>query len=206
VTLEKNDQRMLLMGLAIVIVSLTLAVMLGKPEVGDGGGGETPPVPELTVGQASYTGVGTENSDTEFTADINLTNIVNVTVTLTWNDEPDVTDIMGRHENQPDELGVTVASPEGLSQTDSASNTHAASGGAGSVAVSFGFNVTEKTAVRKVSREGQGNWVISVHVGVCGDQVPVIGPGIIRTEADTGNSFTLTVSYSYYILKERGAG
>lgn len=203
--LEKNDLRMLLMGLAILIVSLALAFLLGGPEVGDGGGDQTPPVPELAAGRASFTGTGTENSDTEFTADINVTNIVNVTVTLTWNDEPDVTDFQGRHQNQPDELGVTAASPEGPSQTKSASNTHAASGGAGSAAVSFEFNVTNKTAVKKVSKEGQGNWVLSVHVGTCGDQVPVIGPAIFRTEADTGNSFTLTISYSYYILKEEGA-
>jgi hypothetical protein len=98
-----------------------------------------------------------------------------------------------------------VARPDGTSQSDSASNTHAASGGAGSVELSFEFNVTNKTAAKKTSKEATGNWDIMVHVGTCGDQAPMIGPGVFRTVADTGNSFTLKVSYTYYVLKEKGA-
>jgi hypothetical protein len=205
VTLEKNDQRMLLIGMAVVILSLALAGLLGKPA---GPGGGAPPVQpslELTTGRQSFTGTGTEDSDTQFTATINETNIVNVTVTLTWNDEADTTGITGRHQNQPDELGVTAACPDGDSQTDSAMNTRAPSGGEGSVTLMFTFNVTEKTASQKTSKEAMGNWDILVHVGNCGDQTPNFGPGVVRTIADGGNSFTLTVSYTYYARAQQGA-
>jgi len=202
VTLERNDWRMLSMGIGIVLFSLALAGILGKPATGGGGG--PPPAGEwvLTSGQNSFTGTGNENTDTTFNMDINVTNLANVTVKLTWTDEPDITNYLGRHTNQPDELGVTAGSPEGESQEDFGQNAHGASG---SVEVGFKYNVTEKTAPRKF-KDGMGNWTFAVHVGACGDQTPAIGPGVIRTIADNSNAFTLTVSYSYYtFVKPAGA-
>ena len=194
---------MLFLGVGIVVLSLALAGMLGKPATGGGGG--TPPSGKwvLTTGQESFTGTGNENTDTIFNMDINVTNLANVTVKLTWTDEADITNALGRHQNQPDELGATAASPEGESQSKSGINAHGASG---SVELSFEYsNVTNKTVAKKVYKEGAGSWSLGVHVGSCGDQTPVLGPGIVRTIADNSNAFTLTVTYSYFVASEKGA-
>ena len=119
-----------------------------------------------------------------------VTNLVTFSVGLTWQDEaasrPGLT-------NQPDELGLSIASPAGEARSDKKSASQ------GSVNVDYSYPVTEKTAASKTSRAGMGPWTINVEIGICGDQTPFIpDPGGFRTVADTGNAYTLEITYTYY--------
>ncbi|MGQ9583248.1 MAG: hypothetical protein ACUVV6_07020 [Thermoplasmatota archaeon] len=188
--LERNDRRMLFLGLGVAVVALALAGAAGGPGPG---GGEVPfPPPSLvTVSAPPFTGTGEESSETTFNLTIEETNLVELRATLTWQDEaasrPGLT-------NEPDALSLTVSSPEGESK--SASDTSSS----GSVTVTFTYNVTEASAARNQSKRGTGGWNFVVEVGSCGDQEPLIpDPLGLRTVADTGNAFTLTVSYSHYV-------
>lgn len=192
-TLEKNDQRMLLMGLAIVILSLALAGLLGKEE-GPGGGGTTPPkVPVYNHGQQTFTGTGNANTDTTYDFTINETRVVNVVVNLTWTDEPNSG---RRYTNTPDTLGLEVHSPDGTAKQDSGGNPQ---GGAGSLSLQYQFNMTDK------KDPGSGSWDIMVTVGACGPQVPMVDIIGLREIVDPGNAFTMTVSYDYVTFTAKEA-
>ena len=198
--LEKNDQRMLLIGMAVAILALALAGLLGKPAGPAAATTTAPSQLVLRTGQQSFTGYGNANSDTSLNMTINVTNIVNVTLDLTWQDEPN----SARHTNQPDQLGLEAKSPEGEGRESGLKSNP--QGGTGEVKLEYTFNLTEKSASQKTSRRGTGNWDIIVRVGACGAQEPRIpDPGGFRTVADNGNAFTLTVSFEYYARETRAA-
>ncbi len=186
--LERNDRRMLLLGLCVVAVALALAGTTSGPKPSDGG--TPPPPPQLVTAQVSLTNSGGENSETTFNLHIDETNLVEVSVTLSWQDEPASRPGL---TNGPDELTITVSSPEGESRTGTDTST------SGSVTVRFTYNVTESTAAKSTSKRGMGAWDIVVEVGACGDQEPFVpDPLGLRTVADEGNAFTVSVSYSYF--------
>ena len=191
-TLEKNDQRMLLIGMAVVILALVLAGLLGKPGGPGGGGPPIPPVPVLTTGQQTFTGTGNANSDTTYNFSINYTRVVQVMVNLTWTDEATSGT---RYTNTPDELGLEVHSPDGAAQTDKKTNPQ---GGEGLVSLTYTYNATDK------KNPGTGSWDIIVTVGACGPQVPRINILGIREVPDPGNAYTLTITYEYLARAEKG--
>jgi hypothetical protein len=195
VTLEKNDQRMLLIGMAIVILSLALAGILGKP---GGPGGGPPPNTNVLVynhGQQTFTGSGNANTDTTYNFTVNQTHVLNVTVGLTWTDEASSG---RRYTNTPDTLGLEVHSPDGTAKQDSGANPQ---GGAGSLTLKYQYNETDK------KDPGSGSWDILVSVGPCGPQVPMVDFTGLREIADAGNAYTLTISYDYitYASPSKGA-
>jgi hypothetical protein len=145
----------------------------------------------------TVTGSGSENTEKEHGMSICVTNLVTFSVSLSWQDEgasrPGLT-------NQPDELGVTVASPAGESKSDMQSASQ------GSVKVDFSFPVTNKTAASKTSRAGMGPWTVMVEIGACGDQTPLVpDPFGLRTVADAGNAYTLEITYTFYEKAKGGA-
>jgi hypothetical protein len=193
VTLEKNDQRMLLIGMAIVILSLALAGILGKPG-GPGPGPPPPNYPTYNHGTETFTGSGNDNTDTSYNYTVNQTHVLNVTVNLTWTDEA----ASGRrYTNTPDTLGLEVHSPDGTAKTGSGANTQ---GGAGSLSVKFQFNESDK------KDPGSGSWDIMVHVGPCGAQVPIVNIIGLREVPDTGNAYTLTITYDYITYASAAKG
>jgi hypothetical protein len=194
---EKTDSWMVMLGMGILLISLVGSALGGRPE------GPPPPPPggggsfELKTVTQTVTGSGTENSEKEHGMSICVTNLVTFSVSLSWQDEgasrPGLT-------NQPDELGVTVASPAGESRSDKQSASK------GSVKVDFAFPVTNKTAASKTSRAGMGPWTIMVEIGPCGDQTPLVpDPLGLRTVADGGNAYTLEITYTYYEKAKGGA-
>ncbi len=72
-------------------------------------------------------------------------------------------------------------------------------GGQGKVTLTYTYPVTNKSAAQKASKLGMGAWDVVVVVGACGPQEPLI-PDITgrRTIADSGNAFTVSISYDYY--------
>lgn len=197
--LERNDQRMLLIGVAILIVALALAGLMGKPAGPASAGTPQPSQLVQQTGQRSFTGYGNSNSETTLNITINETNMIGVTFDLTWQDEPN----QARHTNLPDNLGLEVSSPEGEGKSGTKSN---AQGGTGEVKLTYSYNVTEKTIAQKTSKRGTGSWNVVVMVGSCGAQEPRIpDPGGYRTVADNGNAYTLTVSYQYFGKETKAA-
>jgi hypothetical protein len=187
---EKTDSWMVMLGMGILVISLVGSALGGRPE------GPPPPSQdnggtfELKTVTQTLTGSGSENTDKDYNITVNFTNVATFSAELTWQDEaasrPGLT-------NQPDELGMTVASPAGETRSDKKTAS------AGDVKLDFSYPVTNKTAASKTSKAGMGPWTVSVNVGVCGDQTPLIpDPLGLRTVADTGNAFTLKVTYTYF--------
>jgi hypothetical protein len=187
---EKTDSWMVMVGMGILIISLVGSALGGRPE------GPPPPSPDgggtfqLATVDQTVTGSGSENSNKDYNITVNHTNVATFTATLTWQDEaaprPGQT-------NQPDDLGMTVASPAGETRSDKKTASQ------GEVNLNFAYPVTAKTAASKTSKAGMGPWTVTVEVGVCGDNTPLVpDPLGLRTTPDTGNAFTLKITYTYF--------
>lgn len=195
--MEKTDNWMLMLGAGIMLVSIVGSALgaqpYNPPPPGPDGGGSF----ELKTVRTTVTGSGNENSEKEHGMSICVTNLATFSLVLTWQDEaanrPGLT-------NQPDELGLTVASPAGESKSDKKTASQ------GSVKLDYSYPVTNKTAASKTSRAGMGPWTITVEIGACGDQTPAIpDPLGLRTVADNGNAYTLEITYTYYEKAKGGA-
>lgn len=120
-------------------------------------------------------------------------NVMAVSFVLTWSDEADA-DI--RHTNEPDSFTMKVESPDS-SYSDESDGTNT-NGGAGSVECSVTLFDETNPPSEFPFLNGTGEWKIIISV-VAGDQEPVF-PSLfgMRTFSDTGNDFTLEISYDYY--------
>ena len=192
--MAKTDNLMVMLGTVILIVSLVGSAVGGQPD------NRPPPPPpgqggfELKTAQQTITGSGSENSEKEHGMSVCVTNLVTFSVSLTWQDEGAA---RPGQTNQPDELGISVASPAGEAKSQKATT--------GSAKVDYSFPVTEKSAASKTSRAGMGPWSVNVEIGTCGDNTPLIpDPLGLRTTPDTGNAYTLEITYTYY-EKAKGA-
>jgi hypothetical protein len=187
---EKTDSWMVMLGMGILVISLVGSALGGQPEpkpfgVQDNGG-----TFELKTVTQTITGSGSENTNKDYNITVNFTNVATFSAELTWQDEaaprPGQT-------NQPDDLGMTVASPAGETRSDKKTASQ------GDVKLDFSYPVTAKTAATKTSKAGMGPWTVSVEVGVCGDNTPLVpDPLGLRTTPDTGNAYTLKVTYTYF--------
>jgi hypothetical protein len=123
-------------------------------------------------------------------------NVYQATFDLTWTDEPD----SSRHTNQPDTFQIEVTTPDGRTSQGSGSNVH---GSPGTIEVLFERNITKEVQDNKgLKKKTQdptwtGDWIINVTCTNAGDQTPSVGPGFFRTQADTGNAWTLAVTWTY---------
>jgi hypothetical protein len=193
---QKTDNLMVILGTVILLISIVGSALGGQPDNGpppppDGGGSF-----QLTTVSQTITGSGQENSQKDYNITVNYTNVATFSAKLSWQDEP--ANRPGQ-TNQPDELGLTAASPAGEARSDKKTASQ------GEVTLDFAFPVTEKTAASKTSKAGMGGWTVTVEVGVCGDHTPLVpDPLGLRTTPDTGNAFTLEISYTYF-MKAKGA-
>ncbi len=126
-----------------------------------------------------------ENSQEKATVNLETDGLlVNVTFTLTWEDEPAAGP---RYSNRPDTLSLTVISPGGEEkQGGPAANSP---GGSGSISLDF--------SIPKDNRTKGGDWEITVSAGDCGDQQPLVSVLGLRDIADDGNSWSIGVDYDY---------
>jgi hypothetical protein len=114
-------------------------------------------------------------------------NIASVEFKLTWTDEPGQTHLGRTYTNQPDELGVTVVTPWGQSQSLSAKNPV---GGQGVVMVSF--DIAQK---KYDGTNGTGQWNYTIFAKACGPQTP---PRIGLSYTDAGNAYSLDITWHYF--------
>lgn len=133
----------------------------------------------------TISGTTNENSKSPNTLNITDKNVTLVKFVLTWTDEPDKI-IM---TNQPDEFKIEAIAPN--NQTNASAFVKNAQSQAGTVTLISGF-----APQAFPDKSGTGEWKINVYAGNCGDWT---GPLGIRTSPDTGNSWQLTISYTYLI-------
>jgi hypothetical protein len=150
---------------------------------------------DVIVGTQTFSEYASENGASDTTFTISEENIIDVSFTLTWTDEPDFSP---RHNNEPDEFALEVFSPDGRDlDADFRFNP---AGGMGQVYVTVDFDPDEDPYIN-----GTGEWTVTVLCGECGDHVlwrPSVG---IFDQPDNGNQWDLSVSYRYYQRPEQPA-
>jgi len=148
------------------------------------------------TGFTSFNGECAEQSNTRKTITLSEENIVNVTFLLRWTDEPDQENGVGpikfTYENGPDKLSFTATLPDGnRSIGRESSNPH---GGEGRTSSRYSYSPDEIPY-----DNGTGAYEINVRCGDCGDfdagRLPM-------TIEDTGNAWTVEVTYEYYVKEE----
>jgi len=134
------------------------------------------------------TGSAQENSEEEKSFTISDPNVVSAIFTLTWQDEPAASN---RQTNEPDEFTLEVSPPENASTESSSSD-------AGSITISIEYERQDKEY-----DNGTGDYEVIIILGNCGDHEPtVFDPLGLRTTADNGNAWTLSIDYEYYTKAE----
>lgn len=148
----------------------------GKPE------GE---LVEKTV-RGSETGNTNENDMSEIDLTIEQIMLTEVSCTLTWQDDGSS---YFRGTNDPDYFKVSIQAPNGeiLDDSDLSST--------GSVTATARLDYEESD----FEENYVGTWAILVEAGECGDDH---APGGFRTTSDTGNEWTLSITYIYEEYQE----
>jgi len=133
------------------------------------------------------TGSAQEGETVDELVQIDVPNVVELTLTLTWTDEADAG---VRYNNEPDQFRLSVTPPNGTAKTGGP--TANAQGGTGTMSVTFDFPLGKREFFN-----GTGQWAIGVELVTAGDQV-LWRPGIgLFDRADTGNAYTLTLECTY---------
>ena len=145
-------------------------------------------------GPLTEPGFLTEGTETVEIIEISDTNLVEVTFTLTWVDEPAATG-PGSFENQPDRFILGVDTPEGITLgPDQGENTP---GGQGTLSV-----IVEYQPYMDPFENGTGSYNVTIRCDNAGDHTPLVNIIGVREEPDDGNDWTLDVSYHYYEKKQ----
>ncbi len=134
-----------------------------------------------------------EGRESTYQSIVDEANVMAISFILTWSDEADA-DI--RHTNEPDTFSIMVESPDG-SYTDESKEKNAYGGvGIAQCLITLFDMANPPTEFPFLNGTGEWNIIISVDAG---DHEPII-PSLfgIRTFEDTGNEFTLEISYEYY--------
>jgi hypothetical protein len=172
-------------------------VLAGAVNGGGGGDGKDPFAKyEDMAGLAPLSGSTNEGTESPETVSIEDLNVYEVTVLLTWTDEPD----SARHTNQPDSFEVVVTAPDGREARGSGSNTH---NDVGEIDVILSRNITKEALdnkeLKKKTKEDTwtGDWNITVTCTSAGDQEAMFSFLGLRDQADTGNAWTLDVVWAF---------
>ena len=136
-------------------------------------------------------GYSGENSDTLVTGQIGEENLISMTLTLTWTDEPDVRYGIRTYENEPDTFSLRAEIPNGQEYREGPqSNAH---GETGEIILIIPFEPDKDPYLN-----GTGQYNITVECGDCGD---LSTTGIIGF-TDDGNEWQLLIEYEYYFKEE----
>ena len=181
------------MMLTLICIPLLIggSFMTGTMALVDDGGDDGEPTPwdtwdtrTQTLDQSGDT--ATENSDQDIPVMVYDVNVHSVTFTLRWTDEA----AAGiRYTNEPDEFSLTVTPPNG-----SAVSSQVSTSGTVSVTVTFDLEGSSDPYYN-----GTGEYIVTVECGACGDQVPFVNIGGLRTQADNGNTWDLSGAAEYYL-------
>jgi len=134
------------------------------------------------------TGNSNANSQNDVPLNISTENVFNVTITLSWTDEPPPGAGVG-WTNLPDEFSLKVLAPDGSTAQDGpVANPQGASGHVTVTLIWDTMNQTGTTAT--------GDYKVTVIMGNAGPNTLKRGPKVF-TIADPGNDWTLDVFYKH---------
>jgi MFS family permease len=132
-----------------------------------------------------------ENSETVETVEVSEPNVISITFTLTWTDEPDQQYAFRTYTNEPDTFSLKAQAPDGSeSRQISGSNPQGASG---ELEITMEFNPDVDPYLN-----GTGTYNVTIELGECGD---FFSNGPIGF-TDTENTWELSVEYEYYYEEE----
>lgn len=198
--MHKNDRVIIISGVGVTILAIVLAFIMGSFEVATSAPPPAVPSEPNIVAAAPQTQAGSSDANTEQVIQVPLQNPVNVTVTLTWTDEPDGTGCpppAARWVNQPDNFGLSIEGPGAANVSASQEpipNTH---GQPGVVTLTVTVNYGDKEWTKAT-----GNWNITVVCGTCGMEAKK-RPAVFGY-TDPGNDWEITIEYSGYETGEGG--
>ena len=155
--------------------------LITGPEVPDGGTNWTKW--DTVTGSQTFSEYSGENSASDTQFSIGETNVITVTFTLTWTDEPDSSI---RHTNEPDEFGIEVFSPDGRDFSSPISSNP--QGGTGQVTLTVTFEPDDDPYIN-----GTGDWTVTIICGDCGNHVLWRPSGGIFDQPDNGKAWNLDV-------------
>jgi len=140
-----------------------------------------------------FTDRADEGNPSTFQPLVDEANVMTISFALSWSDEANADN---RHTNEPDSFTISVESPDGsYSEEKTESNEQ---GSEGNIKLSITLFDEAKPPKSLPFLNGTGDWNIIISV-VAGDQEP-FGPSPFgrRSYPDSGNDFTLEISYDYY--------
>jgi len=123
----------------------------------------------------------------------------NATFVLEWTDDDTTEGNIGGTgvQNQPDKFRLTVVTPNGTEYSKEAENDVVSEKGV--IRIEVVCNLTEKEEKEKTIEDFEaGNWTIKVECVEAGDSTDNFGNTWFQ---DDGNSWSLSVEYSYYEKK-----
>ena len=142
--------------------------------------GETGGAIEKTASLAPESGQMSEGTAEAFPFSFEKS-VLSLHLVLEWTDEADNPPLI----NQPDTFQVTIESPSGKVMKGGPSANP--QGGEGKIDITHNSDVETGEL---------GIWTVTVTLVDCGDQ-----EGFVRTESDDGNSYALSISYTYLELE-----
>jgi MFS family permease len=143
---------------------------------------------DIIIGAQAFSEYTNEGTPSDNPFPIPEVNVIDVTFSLSWTDEA-ASSI--RHVNEPDEFSLEVFSPDGRDFSTSFSSNP--QDGTGQVSLSVDFDPDRDPYIN-----GTGDWTVTVISGTCGDHVLWRPSGGFFDEPDTGNAWSLEVTYRYY--------
>jgi hypothetical protein len=160
-----------------------------RNNAGGGGGGPSGGEMVPSTGSESFSQYTSENSQHIQILTLEHSALIEVSASLSWNDEDPGG--VGARTNEPDEFKITLTSPSGQS-TESNMVSNSGSGNRAGTIPAITITVDEpETEV--------GDWEIIVQAGDCGDYYGRWG--IFSYASDDGNDWTLTIDYKYYAFE-----
>jgi|MudIll2142460700_1097286.scaffolds.fasta_scaffold238423_1 hypothetical protein len=145
-------------------------------------------------GSASISDYAAEGTPMEDTIELNGTKVFRLKVIVEWTDEPNAGLLGRRLVNQADNFEVEVTLPDGKTETKQGSGTNTAPG---SITLSFDWVSTGGMPLGDTKLGTTNSVAVKVTCTDAGDQAPRFSPFGLRTRADGGNDYTLTVNYLY---------
>jgi hypothetical protein len=174
--MNSKDRNIILAGSMLTFIAIAGALISGKelplPPSGEGADLAGYEVYTDSLGEVA-TEYGGENTETDHAVVVDFPLVTAVRFTLLWTDEPDSGP---RFTNEPDIMTLEVAAPDAAMMSDGPSDT-------GSLQVAFTYPEPREFPYNE--------WQVTVKVGDCGDQVPVVDILGLRAQSDDGNTYVV---------------
>ncbi len=201
--MNSNDKKITFVGFGVLFLMIITALIFGSNISGGEEGRSSLPEDILkgypmNTTTESYSGDLNAGASQTFELDLAGKLVKNITATLTWTDEQDLSGRprIRRYDNQPDTFSLSVSDVEGnITDKDSASNPQGNEG-----TVTAMITNEDSDMVQLLNGDYQGEtWSVEVTMVDAGMWAPRIG---VIGFTDNGNAFSLVVEYEFYELSE----